>query len=146
MKISIFGISQTGIGIDTWHGIAVCVTGGAAALLIAGFATWGGSRLGQGLSACAGGIVAAAVAGYFAWEIVQPLKAETTSSVTGDASLEEFGKGMADAFTDLFVSAIQQRPTFGSYAALACAAVLALVGISQLLAPSYFSNVRRTTA
>jgi hypothetical protein len=142
MTISIFGITSTAIGVDGWHGIVVAIAGGAAAILVAGFATFGGSRLGQGLSALVGGLAAAAVAGYFAWEIVQPLEAKATSTVSGDASLQEFGQGMADAFTDFLVGAIQQRPTFGSYAAIACGVLLALVGTVQLLAPR-FAAARR---
>jgi predicted Ser/Thr protein kinase len=141
MKISIFGITQTGIGIDTWHGIVVCIAGGAAALLIAAFATCGGSRLGQSVSAFVGGLAATATAGYFAREIAQPVRAQATSTVTGDASLEEFGKGMADAFADLFAGAIQQRPSFGIYAAIACGAVLALAGMGHLVA-SWFAGPR----
>ncbi len=144
VRISIFGIAATGIGLDHWHGIVVCVAGGLAAILVAAFATCGNSRLGQGLSALIGGLTATAAAGCFAWEVVQPLQAETTSStVTGDASLQEFGKGLADSFSDLIVDAIQQRPSFGAYTAIVCGTLLALVGARELMARS--SDARNLT-
>jgi predicted Ser/Thr protein kinase len=135
--VSVFGFADTGIGIDTtytWHGLVVCIIAGVASLLIAGFAIGPYSRL-QGTSALIAGLGIAAIAGAFVFEALKPPQAESSATVSGDAELADIGAGMAEAMESWILDAIQQRPSFGAYAAIVCGALLALVGAVQLLVP-----------